>query len=166
MPPCAASITPRQHSSESSTPLHPGQLLFPHFAVRKLRQSTVRAHIAPCYAAASARESSPSRAEVGLTSSRAQRPQQKRLSFCSRPRTSRARPGILNDSERLRGKHDVPPESLSRKPGSSAHLLQRGVRVAQPGARRGVGGVAVRQHLFFCGNTTLVNILCLRDLQL
>lgn len=34
----------------------------------------------------------------------------------------------------------------------AAHLLQRSIRVAQPGARRGVGGVAVGQHLLLCRN--------------
>ena len=44
---------------------------------------------------------------------------------------------------------------LSTEAGSKAHLLQCGIRVAQPGARRGVGGVAMCQHLLLCGNNHL-----------
>ena len=55
---------------------------------------------------------------------------------------------------------------LSTEAGSAAHLLQRGIRVAQPGTRRGVGGVAMCQHLLLCRNKTIFNSLHPWDLQL
>lgn len=108
----------------------------------------------------------PSRTEAGLPGYRALRPQGKHLSFYVEcVHVSRMKPGTHNDSGR-KCQRKMSHLLLSTEAGSAAYLLQRGVRVAQPGARCGVGGVAMCQHLLLCGNKTTFNSLRLRDLQL